>query len=102
MVPTTVIVETAWFIESRLGPSAEVAFLRAIDQGELIRVDLTTEDLSRVADLVEQYADLGLGTVDASIVAIAERLEIGVIATLTRRDFAIVRPSHSAAFDLIP
>lgn len=89
-------------IESRLGPIAEVAFLRALEQGELTRIDLTTEDWGRVTELVERYADLGLGTVDASIVAIAERLEIGVIATLNRRDFAIVQPSHGAPFDLIP
>ena len=102
LVPTTVIAETAWLIESRLGPIAEVAFLRALEQGELTRIDLTTDDWGRVTELVERYADLGLGTVDASIVAIAERLEIGVIATLNRRDFAIVQPSHGAPFDLIP
>ena len=49
-----------------------------------------------------RYADLELGTVDASIVAVAERLEIEVIATLNRRDFAVVQPSHVAAFDLVP
>ncbi|HZD23265.1 MAG TPA: PIN domain-containing protein [Acidimicrobiia bacterium] len=102
LVPTTVITETAWLIESRLGTSAEAAFLRAIHQGELTRVDLTAEDWSRVIDLVEQYTDLGLGTVDASIVAVAERLEVDVIATLNRRDFAVVQPSHVPAFDLIP
>lgn len=102
LVPTTVITETAWLIESRLGSSAEVAFLRAIHQSELTRIDLVTEDWARVIDLVEQYADLGLGTVDASIVAIAERLEIDVIATLNRRDFAIVQPNHAEAFELVP
>lgn len=102
LVPITVLTETAWLIESRLGPSGEAAFLRAIHLGELTRVDLTAEDWGRVIDLVEQYADLGLGTVDASIVAVAERLDIGVIATLNRRDFAIVRPRHGAAFEIIP
>lgn len=70
--------------------------------GELTRIDLITEDWARVVVLVEQYADLGLGTVDASIIAVAERLEIGVIATLNRRDFAVVQPSHGTAFELIP
>jgi predicted nucleic acid-binding protein len=102
LVPTTVMTETAWLIESRLGPSAEAAFLRSIHQGELTRVDLTTQDWGRVIDMVEQYADLELGTVDASIVAVAERLEIEVIATLNRSDFAVVQPSHVAAFDLVP
>lgn len=66
------------------------------------RVDLTGGDWNRVVQLVEEYADLGLGTVDASIIAVAERLEIGVIATLNRRDFLIVRPSHVDALELVP
>jgi hypothetical protein len=39
---------------------------------------------------------------DASLVAIAERFELGSIATLNRRDFTVVRPSHVDAFELLP
>jgi hypothetical protein len=46
---------------------------------------------TQLLDLVERYADLGLGLVDASIVAIAERLGADTIATLNRRDFTVVR-----------
>jgi predicted nucleic acid-binding protein len=101
-VPTTVIVETSWLIEDRLGPAAEAAFLRSITSGELTRVDLAAADWDRCVDLVERYADLGLGLVDASIVAVAERLGIATIATLNRRDFSVVRPNHVAAFELLP
>lgn len=38
-----------------------------------------------------QYADTGLGTVDTSIIAAADQLEIGVIATLNRRDASLVQ-----------
>jgi uncharacterized protein len=48
------------------------------------------------------YADLGLGGTDASLVAIAERLNITTIATLDRRDFTVVRPRHVDAFTLLP
>lgn len=34
-------------------------FLRAIYQGQLPRIDLTTEDRARVIDLAERYADFG-------------------------------------------
>ncbi|MGH9917869.1 MAG: type II toxin-antitoxin system VapC family toxin, partial [Nitrososphaerales archaeon] len=51
---------------------------------------------------VETYADLGLGTVDATVVAIAERLAVAQIATLDRRHFTVVRPAHVAAFELLP
>ncbi len=43
----------------------------------------------------------GWGVVDASVVAVAERLGALTIATLNRRDFAVVRPVHVAAFELL-
>jgi hypothetical protein len=52
--------------------------------------------------LVEQYGDLPLGTADACVVALAERLRIPTIATLDRRHFTIVRPTHVSAFELLP
>jgi predicted nucleic acid-binding protein len=51
---------------------------------------------------VETYADLPLGTVDASVIALAERLELVDIATLDHRQFSIVRPRHVGAFTLSP
>jgi hypothetical protein len=56
----------------------------------------------RIAELVARYRDLPLGTVDASVVAAAERLDITTIATLDRRHFGVVRPAHIATFELIP
>jgi len=43
-----------------------------------------------------------LGFVDASVVAIAERLQLHTIATTDRRDFGIVRPAHVGRFTLVP
>ena len=53
-------------------------------------------------ELVEIYADLRLGAVDASVVAVAERLGATEVATLDRRHFTVVRPRHTAAFTLLP
>jgi predicted nucleic acid-binding protein len=63
---------------------------------------LTLPDVRRMGDLAEQYASLGLGGTDASLVAIAERLEIAQIATMDRRHFGVVRPRHVDAFTLLP
>ena len=96
------VAETAWMIESRLGPAAEARFLRLITTGEFDVVDLTLDDYDRCIQLIETYADMGLGLVDASVVTIAERFRIGTIATLNRRDFTVVRPRHVEAFELLP
>ena len=102
VVAAPVVAETAWFIESRLGPSAEADFWRLVTSGELRVVDLGVADYQRCIALIDTYADLGLGLVDASIVAVAERLDITTVATLNRRDFTVVRPAHTTAFELIP
>ncbi len=102
VTPATVIVETAWLIEDRLGPAIEATFLRTVTSPAVEIIDLTPTDWARVIELVETYADLGLGTVDASIIAIAERMDITTIATINYRDFRVVRPNHVAAFEPIP
>ncbi len=89
-------------IESRLGPRSEVRFLTLVTSARFKIVDLIPVDYQRTIGLITQYADMGLGFTDASIVAIAERLDIAVIATLNHRDFAVVRPAHCDAFELIP
>ena len=63
---------------------------------------LESDDLQRSAELVERYANLPLGAADASVIAVAERLDIRQILTLDRAHFSIVRPNHIDAFDLLP
>jgi uncharacterized protein len=102
IVTAPVVVEAAWFIEDRLGPAHEARFLRTVTSRSVDLIDLTPDDWARVIELVTTYADLGLGTVDASIVAIAERLGVTKIATVNHRDFLVVRPAHTAGFELVP
>lgn len=52
--------------------------------------------------LVSTYADLRLGAVDASVIAVAERLSISTLITIARRHFSVVRPRHIEAFELLP
>jgi predicted nucleic acid-binding protein len=101
-VTSSTIPEAAWMIERRLGPAAEVRFLTLVTSVRFELVELTAEDYRHIIELIDRYADLGLGFVDASIVAVAERLDVTTIATLNHRDFAVVRPAHCDALDLIP
>lgn len=43
-----------------------------------------------------------LGGTDASVVALAERLDAPMIVTLDRRHFTAITPRHRDAFELMP
>jgi hypothetical protein len=102
LVPVLVVTEVVYLIGTRLGTDAEVRFIADLATGELIVEPVVASDWLRIAELVGRYRDLPLGSVDASVVAAAERLDVTEIATLDRRDFSVVRPSHTAAFELLP
>jgi uncharacterized protein len=97
-----VIAEVACLLGTRLGWEAEVRFLGDVAGGAFAIEPLHPADAIRIAELVARYRDLPLGTVDASVVAAAERLAVDAIATLDRRDFSVVRPGHADAFELLP
>lgn len=97
-----VIAETSWLILDRLGTRSQAEFVRMVAAGRLQALDLTEAEWHRCAELVEHYTDLRLDLMDASLVAVAERLGARKIATMNRRDFAVVRPSHVEAFKLVP
>ena len=100
LVPVTVLPEVSYLLHLRLGPRAEQAFVRSLVQGELAIQPLTEADLKRSLALIERYPDIGF--VDATVVAIAERLKLKAIATTDRRHFAKIRPKHVQAFRLLP
>lgn len=100
LVPVTVLPETAYLLRSRLGPEAENLFIESVAAGELSLEGLKSSDVARSADLMKRYEFLGF--VDASIVAIAERLRLAALVTTDRRDFRRVRPKHLKAFELLP
>jgi uncharacterized protein len=102
LLPVTVFTEVCLLIERRRGPNAELAFLADVSAGLFTLVNLSPEDLERIAELVDTYADLPLGTVDASVIALAERLRLGEVATLDHRHFSVVRPRHTPALTLLP
>lgn len=87
---------------TRLGPDAEVRFLGDLASASLLVEPVAPADWLRIAELVARYRDLPLGTVDGSVVAASERLGIDEIATLDRRHFTVVRPSHVDAYTVLP
>jgi uncharacterized protein len=97
-----VVTEVVYLLATRLGWQPEVRFLGDLASGDFTLEPVHPADLLRMAELVAQYRDLPLGSVDASVIAAAERRRIADIATLDRRHFSIVRPSHTEAFQVLP
>lgn len=102
VVPTLVVTEVAYFLGDRIGQVAEQAFARSLRDGELVVEPVEPRDWTRVCELLDRYRDLPLGIVDATVVATCERLGADTLATLDRRHFSVVRPSHCAALTLLP
>jgi uncharacterized protein len=88
LVPAAVLGEVGYFIETRLGQRVLASFLDDLREGSF-SLDCGQEDLGRVRDLADRYADLPLGLVDAAVIACAER-NGGRTLTLDQRDFGIV------------
>lgn len=102
LVPPTVVAEEGYLLAREAGPRLESLFLRSLADGDFSAVDLTAADYARMADLVATYGSLPLGTTDASVIALAERLRLTDVATLDRRHFTVVRPVHVNALTLLP
>ena len=71
-----VIAEVTYLLQREAGSRVELRFVAELVEGTYEPVVVEQVDWVRVAELGWRYRDLPLGTVDASVVAVAERLKI--------------------------
>ena len=71
LAPATVIAEVGYFLAREAGARVESLFPTVLADGDFAPVDLTSADYAQIADLVNTYESLPLGTTDAWVVAIA-------------------------------
>ncbi|MBV9099881.1 MAG: PIN domain-containing protein [Candidatus Dormibacteraeota bacterium] len=102
VVPGLVLSELDYWCDKIGINSAWLTFLDDVDAGVWRLEHPSLADLRRARDLQSAYGDLSLGVVDASIVALCERLREDKLATLDRRHFSVVRPGHVRALTLLP
>lgn len=69
---------------------AQLNFLTWIQRGGMELIDSNIDDLTRIVELMRNYADLPMDFADASLVALCERLEVRDIASVDR-DFGVYR-----------
>jgi predicted nucleic acid-binding protein len=102
VIPAPTLPELDYWFHKGMGPEALLVLLDEIRRGVFRIEDLSTDDYTRVFELLETYVDLRVGFVDAAVMAIVERLGEPKLATLDRRHFTIMRPRHVEALELLP
>jgi uncharacterized protein len=102
IVPQTVLAEVAYLLHRDGGNRLVLLFLDALPRSKYLIVPLTDSDMDLSASILRKYADTRLDFVDASVAAIAERLNVELIWTLDHRDFGMLRPGHVDHFVLQP
>lgn len=103
ILPVPVLIEVCQLLESRVGPHVEAEFLSMLaDSPQFVLYSPDMDAVRQMGMLVTQYADFPLGAADASVVVAAEQYGTASVATLDRRHFLVIKPTHVESFDLQP
>lgn len=102
VLPVTVLPEATYLIARHISHRAMRRFVDQLRDPQWNIENLSSSDLHRAVQVLAQYEDAALDFTDATIVAIAERLNVSIVLTLDRRDFSIVRPKHVDYFTVLP
>ena len=95
LLPWAILPEVDYLVTSELGARAQEAFLTDVAEGSFAVEYGRQEDVVRAHAIGRKYRALGLGLVDAVVIAIAERVRAGAIATLDLRHFGAVKIAGS-------
>lgn len=98
-VPGLVLAEVDYFLRDER--QAMHAFMQDLARGAFTYAPPTVGRLSRAMEVDRRFADLGLGLVDGSVVALAESLGVRRLATRDVRHFAAVRLRDGRPFELV-
>lgn len=102
LLPQTVLAEVAYLVGRSVGVSTVAAFLKGLSASRFHLIPLSETDVIRVSEILEEYKDSRIDFVDATVMAIAERLKITLILTLDQRDFRLFRPKHCQSLEILP
>ena len=101
LVTDAILSEAHHLMSARSGGKVAAAFLESVDHDLFVECS-TRADRDRAKGLCRKYLDARLDYTDALTIAIAERLNERVVATLNPRHFRLVRPRHVTAIEIVP
>ena len=93
-----VITETSYLLQKALGVPAQLRFISALDADFIEISEITKQNLIRIQQLTNKYADLPMDLADASLVILAEELGHGRILSTDQRDFRAYRWKNHQPF----
>ena len=93
-----VITETSYLLQKALGVPAQLRFISALGADFIEITDITKQNLTRIQQLTNKYADLPMDLADASLVILAEELGHGRILSTDLRDFRAYRWKNHKPF----
>jgi hypothetical protein len=102
LLPSSILPEADYWLVRLAGVGVWADFVHDVADGAYRLIHPDQNDIERAAELQITYADLRLGYVDASIVAMCEHRGETRVATLDRRHFSVVRPRHCRYLTLLP
>lgn len=100
IVPDPVIVEVDWMLRDRVDLLTARRFLNAMATGQYRRATLSPSLFEAARAIDERHADLDLGLVDASVMAVAEATD-SVVLTFDFTHFRAAPPARGRAWRLM-
>ena len=95
------LTEAMYLLHRVRGYQAQVVLWQMRAEGRLTLHNADTDEVDRIAALMDRYQDKPMDLADASLVAAAEKLRINRIFTLDS-DFHIYRMLDGSAFTIVP
>jgi uncharacterized protein len=103
LVTTPLAVTEFDYLVTRFGGPPAAAALRGDLEAGSYGVQWWPSAMAETIAVADRHESIGLGLVDASLVALAAQLETTLIATLDERHFRVLAPlTGEAAFTLFP
>ncbi len=97
-----VLAELDYLLARHVSAGVARSFLGEVAGGAYELAPFDAEDVSRATEVLDRYADLGLGLADASIVVLAARYRTIDVLTLDERHFRAISGPRNRPFRLLP
>ncbi len=102
IVPAPVLPELFYMVTERVSYSSAMKLFNTLQSAAFQIEALTSTDMTRMSQIMNEYQDNGFDFVDTAVMALAERLNITTVYTLDQRHFLAFRPVHCEHLILLP